>query len=144
MDSNTVNFRDDCQDIPIDVSLTNIRLPNEWVLYLYDKQLFKKIANRPNFQAKPHKALCTISTVNDLFYILELMKSSCGPKIKIGTSDTNVKINLDANDYIIIKGIEPIWEDPRNSDGGTFTIKMDHTKGYDVWTTFVLHILERH
>ena len=40
------------------------------------------------------------------------------------------------NDYIIMrKGIEPIWEDPKNSNGGTFTVKMAHSKGYDVWST---------
>lgn len=59
-------------NIPKQISLVDIKLPNEWVLYLYDKQLFKKMANRANFQAKPHKALCTISTVNDLIYILKL------------------------------------------------------------------------
>lgn len=128
-------------NIPNDMSLTNINLPNQWVLYLYDKQLFKKIANRPNFQAKPHKELCTISTVNDLMYILQLMEVKTEPKLKIDFMN-NDKINLDANDYIIMrKGIEPIWEDPKNSNGGTFTIKMNHSKGYDVWSTFIMYIL---
>ncbi|AAV50761.1 eukaryotic translation initiation factor 4E-like protein [Acanthamoeba castellanii mimivirus] len=140
MDSNNTEFKDNYQHIPDDIPLTNIKLPNEWVLYLYDKQLFKKMANRPNFQAKPHKALCTISTVNDLLYIMELMKVNNDPKIK--SVETDGKINLDANDYIIMrKGIEPIWEDPRNSNGGTFTVKMDHSKGYDVWKIFIQYIL---
>lgn len=39
------------------------------------------------------------------------------------------------------KGIEPIWEDPKNSNGGTFTIKMSHSKGYDVWSTFIMYML---
>nr|AEX62927.1 eukaryotic translation initiation factor 4E-like protein [Moumouvirus Monve] len=39
------------------------------------------------------------------------------------------------------KGIEPIWEDPRNSNGGTFTVKMNHLKGYEVWSLFVMYIL---
>lgn len=127
--------------IPMDMPLTNINLPNQWVMYLYDKQLFKKMANRPTFQAKPHKEICTITTVNDLIYILQLMKIKTEPKVKIGPLDNN-KINLDANDYIIMrKGIEPIWEDPKNSNGGTFTIKMPHSKGYDVWSTFVMYML---
>lgn len=124
-----------------DTSLTNINLPNQWVLYLYDKALFKKIANQPKFQAKPHKEICTISTVNDLMYILQLLEVKIESKLKIEFMNNN-KINLDANDYIIMrKGIEPIWEDPRNSNGGTFTIKMNHTKGYDVWSTFVMYML---
>lgn len=127
--------------IPENCSLSDINLPNQWVLYLYDKQQFKKMVNRPNFQAKPHKEICTITTVNDLVYLLQLMEIKTEPKVKIGSIITN-KINLDANDYIIMrKGIEPIWEDPKNSNGGTFTIKMDHSKGYDVWSTFIMYML---
>ena len=128
-------------EIPSDMALTNISLPNKWTLYLYEKQLFKKMADRPNFKATPCKELCTIGTVNDLIYILQLMEVKTEPKIKLGPITSN-KINLDANDYIIMrKGIEPIWEDPKNSNGGTFTIKMNHIRGYDVWSTFVMYML---
>lgn len=130
-----------------DIPLADIQLPNQWVLYLYDKSLFKKITNRQNFRAKPHKELCTISTVNDLIYILQLMQvstgtdSNCNLDCKMEFAD-NDKINLDMNDYIIMrKGIEPVWEDPKNSNGGTFTIKMSHTKGYDTWSTFIMYML---
>jgi hypothetical protein len=124
-----------------EIPITNIHLPNQWVLYLYDKALFKKIANRPNFQAKPHKELCTISTVNDLIYILQLMAIKMETKSRIDFMNSN-KINLDANDYIIMrKGIEPIWEDPKNLNGGTFSIKMNHAKGYDVWALFMMYML---
>lgn len=121
--------------------LSNINLPNEWVLYLYDKQLFKKMANRANFSAKPHKEICTLKTVNDIVYILQLLKAKNSPKSKTDFVDES-KINLDANDYIIMrKGIEPIWEDPKNSNGGTFTIKMSHDKGYDVWSAFIMYMV---
>jgi hypothetical protein len=69
------------------------------------------------------------------------MEVKIEPKLKIDLMN-NSKINLDSNDYIIMrKGIEPIWEDPKNSNGGTFTIKMNHAKGYDVWSTFVMYML---
>ncbi len=128
--------------IPADISMSNINLPNSWTLYLYDKALFKKMANRPNFHAKlPHKEICTISTVNDLIYILQLMEVKIESKLKMDFMASD-KINLDSNDYIIMrKGIEPIWEDPKNSNGGTFTIKMNHNRGYDVWSTFVMYML---
>lgn len=117
-------------------SLKNIMLPNEWVLYLYDKQLFKKMANRSNFQAKPYKENYVIKNMNDLVYLLQIMK------IKVNPNSTNNKINLDMNDYIIMrKGIEPIWEDPKNYNGGTFTIKISHEKGYDLWSTFIMYML---
>jgi len=125
--------------IPEGTPLSKILLPNKWVLYLYDKQLFKKMANRTNFQAKPYKELCTISTVNDLIYILKLME------VRIENDKNHPhykKLNLDTNDYIIMRhGIEPIWEDPKNSNGGTFTVKMRHTIGYDTWATFLMYML---
>lgn len=146
---NNNNNKEKAIDILKDIPLDKILLPNEWVLYLYDKQLFKKMANRPNFQAKPHKELCTIRTVNDCIYILELMKVKTEPVMDLKTESklgvefiNNNKINLDANDYIIMrKGIEPIWEDPKNSNGGTFTIKMNHSKGYEVWSMFIMYML---
>ena len=46
------------------------------------------------------------------------------------------------NDYIIMReGIEPIWEDPRNKNGGTFSVKIGHKKGYENWSMFMTHIL---
>lgn len=125
--------------------LTNILLPCQWVLFLYDKSLFKKIVTRTNFKAKPHKEMCNIKTVNDIVYILQLMEvkseSKPGPIQALEIIDTG-KINLDINDYIIMrKDIEPIWEDPKNTNGGSFTIKINHSKGYDLWSTFVMHMV---
>jgi hypothetical protein len=138
MDATTNNTDDIYADIP----LNNISLPNQWVLYLYDKQLFKKIANKTNFYGKPHRELCTLSTVNDLMYILRLMEIKVEPKNKFDVTGNFNKTNLDVNNYIIMrKGIEPIWEDPKNCNGGTFTIKMDHAKGYDVWSLLVMYML---
>ncbi len=141
IDNATLSHSDDLLSKNNSIQLTDIPLPNEWVLYLYDKQLFKKMANRPNYQAKPHKELCRIKTVNDLIYILQLMMIKSKPKLKIDFTNNN-KINLDCNDYIIMrKDIEPIWEDPKNSNGGIFTIKMKHSKGYDTWSLFVMYML---
>ncbi|CAH6420892.1 Translation initiation factor eIF-4E [uncultured virus] len=139
--TNTIEHVTDINAIPPATPLIDIMLPNEWVLYLYDKALFKKMTNRPNFQAKPHKEVCTITTVNDLMYILELLGIKNESKLRMDFVP-NERINLDAHDYIIMrKGIEPIWEDPKNSNGGTFTIKMDHARGYDVWSHFVMCML---
>lgn len=130
----------DNNEIPMNYPITNINLPNKWTFYLYNKDLFRKIANRPNFHAKPHREICTLNTVNDLVYILKIMEIKNDNKSRTDFSPN--KINLDANDYIIMRqGIEPIWEDPKNSNGGTFTIKMSHSKGYHVWTTFVMYML---
>lgn len=125
----------------VETKLTDIMLPNEWVLYLYDKQVFKKMANKSNFKAQPHKAIYTITTVNDIVYIMKLMAVKNKSKVKYDLINNN-KINLDMNDYIIMrKGIEPIWEDPKNSNGGIFTVKLRHSKGYDVWSNFIMYML---
>jgi len=122
---------------PSQDNILSTSLPNQWVMYRYDKQLFKKIANRPNFQAKPHKELCTLDTINDLIYLMQLMETKCNR-----SGEFAGRRNLDSNDYIIMrKGIEPIWEDPKNWNGGTFTIKMSHTNGFNVWSLFVMHML---
>jgi hypothetical protein len=127
------------KSIPENIPLTQILLPNIWTLYLYDKKLFKKIANRQNFQAKPHKKICSIKTVNDLMYILKLMEIDAPTNIN---SVNDKIINLDMNDYIIMRdGIEPVWEDPKNSCGGTFSIKMNHKRGYEIWSLFIMYIL---
>lgn len=115
----------------------NTRLPSEWIVYLYDKQLFKKMANKTNCTVKPHKEIYSISTINDLMYFIQLMKVNSDDK-----NNTSQKINLDMNDYIVMrKGIEPIWEDPKNSNGGIFTVIMPHAKGYGVWSTILMHML---
>lgn len=153
----TITVPNETDPMIVDLPLTDVLLPDEWELYLYDKQLFKKLASKEDFKAQPHRALCTIRTVNDVIYLLQLMKlkgplvtaqKSTNPHYKTQnrpkqTANPNVeKLNLDMNDYIIMrKGIEPIWEDPRNKNGGTFTIITEHKKGYDIWATFIMYIL---
>lgn len=113
------------------IPLTNINLPNPWVVYLYDKQVFKKMVSNKQNTAKPNKEIYTLNTLNDLIYFLKLMSVK-----------ENDKLNLDANDYIIMrKGIEPIWEDPKNIDGGTFTLKVAHSKGYEIWEMFIMYMI---
>lgn len=115
-------------------SMTNILLPNRWILYTYDKGLFKKITVKSDYKASPNKKICTISTVNDFVYILHLMEAKVEKK-----SD---KRNLDSYDYIFMReGIEPIWEDEKNKNGGMFTIKMNHESGYDVWCMFMMYMI---
>lgn len=143
MDENTIDDTIiDVEDLRVDdyintINMSQILLPNRWTMYLYDKALFKKITNRANFKAIPHKEICTINTVNDLIYIIHLMESKLDDK-----SGAHAKINLDANDYIFMRnGIEPIWEDPRNANGGTFTIKMNHANGFNVWLMFIMYMM---
>lgn len=111
------------------------KLPCKWVVYLYNKSVFKKQRGKTGLKEKPHKAVCTLSTLNDLVYFLQLMEAPApGPNKQ--------EINLDANDYIIMReGIEPIWEDPKNKDGGQFTMKVIHDRGYEIWSLLTAHMV---
>lgn len=112
-----------------------IKLPHKWIVYLYDKTAFRQKIKGDN-KAKPNTAVCTLITLNDLIYFLQLMESP------IGKSPLGQTINLDANDYIIMReGIEPVWEDPKNANGGTFTMKVPHDKGYEIWSTIVMRMI---
>ena len=114
--------------------LLNMPLPNNWVVYLYDKQVFRDIAG---LKKKPHTEICKLETMNDAIYFIQLMSIKNTVKL-----DVKHKINLDMHDYIIMReGIEPIWEDPKNCNGGTFTIKMPHSKGFTVWSMFMMYML---
>ena len=74
--------------VPDNMPLTQIHLPNPWVLYLYDKQTFKKMASRPTFQAKPYREICTMRTVNDLVFIMQLMEAPSENTMKIDAGST--------------------------------------------------------
>ena len=125
--------------IPSDINPSFINLPNQWVLYIYNKNAYKKMVNHTSYNEAPHSVLCTISTVNDLIYILQLLEVEVDDKLNYKRTN---KINLNTNDYIIMrKGIEPIWEDPKNSNGGAYTIKVPSSKGYELWSEFVMYIL---
>lgn len=120
----------------VELDSDSILLPCEWVLYLYNKSAFKKMADKSDGYIKPYRQVAVIKTVNDLIYILQLMKVPT--KTNLGT----IKINLNMNDYIFMrKGIEPIWEDVKNSNGGTFSIKVKQEKSYDYWMHFVIYIM---
>lgn len=117
----------------VDHNISDILLPCEWDMYLYNKMAFKKMASKSKGTIRPNKKICTLRTLNDLIYILQLMKVNAA-------SDTK-KLNLDMNDYIFMrKGIEPIWEDPKNANGGTFSVKINNTNGYNTWVEFMIRL----
>lgn len=117
--------------------LNTTKLPYEWVVYLYFKEVYNSGPKRSR-TSDSYQEVCSLKTLNDLVYFLQLMECE---KTEDPTNEGR-KLNLDANDYVIMKkGIEPIWEDPRNSEGGMFTMKINHEKGYGLWSTIVMHIL---
>jgi hypothetical protein len=123
--------------------MTKLMLPNVWVVYIYDKNAFKEITKHSTSGSKPYREICKLSSVNDVIYFIKWMGQTVDTEeTSASTVPSDSKLNLDMNDYIIMReGIEPIWEDPRNSHGGTFTIKMDHRRGYEIWCKFIMYMV---
>lgn len=110
----------------------NTQLPSIWTFYLYNKYAFKKIVKNSGFSTKPYVDMAELSTLNDLVYLLQLME----------VKHPDGRLNLEINDSVIMrKGIEPIWEDPKNQNGGIFSIKVPHEKGYALWSLLVMYLL---
>lgn len=107
-----------------------INLPCKWDFYIYNKnEYFKTKSN-----SKPHVKICSINTVNDVIYLFQIMK------VEISNVKEK-KINLDMNNNIIMRnGIEPVWEDPKNVNGTTVTIKIPYKDGYELWTLFIMYL----
>jgi hypothetical protein len=114
-------------------------LPSEWVVYLYDKQKCKHAAKKLGGKIEDaQKIVCTLKTVNDLEYFVQLM----GVKLEIADNPHGPKINMDCNDIIIMRqGIKPVWEDPKNAEGGTFTAKVEYHKGYYLWSNLLMYLV---
>lgn len=122
-------------------SLKNMKLHSAWTLFLYDKKTYKKIMDKPEIEAKPHRFVAELTTVDNLIYFLKLMGHKAESKLAFETKAMN-RLNLDMNDYIVMrKGIEPIWEDPKNFNGGTFSVKMSHAKAYEVWSLLMMYMM---
>lgn len=147
-------------DIPPNIPLSNILLPDEWVLYLYDKTAFKRLATNEEGRNKPpYSVVCTLVSLNDLIYLIQFMNVRVPPGMFNKGSDSMRggrggsvpgpnrrsalnQINLDMNDYILMrKGVAPMWEDPRNKNGGIFSVKLNHKKGFELWKTMVLRMI---
>ncbi len=116
-----------------------LQLNNTWVVYQYSKNAFKKLSNTQinvvdEPKIKPYKQLYKITNVGELLGFIKIMGFIPDPR-------TPLK-NLDKNDLVIMKeGIEPIWEDERNANGGTYSFKIEHKKGYELWKLLMLYML---
>jgi hypothetical protein len=121
-----------------DINMNSL-LPSEWIVYLYDKQKCKQVTKKPGSKVEDaQKVVCTLKTVNDLEYFIQLM----GVRLEIADNPQGPKINMDCNNIIIMRqGIKPVWEDPKNAEGGTYTAMVPHHKGYYMWSNLLMYII---
>lgn len=87
----------------MDEQRSDIPFNNKWCLwYHYDTSSWSK---------NSFKSLMTISTVGELWTMVDSLLST-----------DNIMLE---HMYIMRDGIMPIWEDPKNRDGGCWSIKVD-------------------
>jgi hypothetical protein len=74
-----------------------------------------------------YKKLCTMSTIQDFWMIIDTLKSH----------PTLLMEHL----YIMREGVAPIWEDPKNRNGGCWSIKVDLRDSFTVLTKILAYVM---
>jgi hypothetical protein len=90
---------------------TNNLLHNKWTLWAH-------LPHDTDWTVNSYKSIFTFTTVEDVIAILETM-----PEILV----KNCML------FIMKEGISPVWEDPKNREGGCFSYKVSNKNVHDVW-----------
>ena len=101
------------EDVPVK------RLHDEWILWYHDP-------NDTNWELKSYKIIAHIHSINDFWNTYEFL--------------TN-KVIENSMLFLMRSGIQPMWEDPKNINGGCWSFKI--TKGImkQYWTELSIFLL---
>jgi Eukaryotic initiation factor 4E len=86
-------------------------LNNSWTLWAH-------LPHDTDWSINSYKKILTISTVEEGIAVTETL-----PEVLV----KNCML------FLMKKGITPIWEDPRNRNGGSFSYKISNKSVYEVW-----------
>jgi hypothetical protein len=94
------------------------RLAQSWILYAH-------LPHDTDWSLKSYKEIYEIDTVEGAIAVTETL-----PDVLV----KNCML------FIMQKGVAPMWEDPKNRQGGSFSYKVANKNVYDVWRhlTYVL------
>ncbi len=121
--------------------MTDILLPNQW-LYIYMRKVSLKNSKQGWLYCNTPQGNLYIENHERFIYVLKLMATPNNNQKKYDILNNNKK-NLDIYNFIIMrKNIRPIWEDDKNKNGGTFSVKVPHLIGYDLWALFLKYMGE--
>jgi len=93
---------------------------------LKDKwNLWAHLPQDPDWTVKSYKKICKFTTVEEVIAI---------------TDSLPVDLVKNCMLFIMRDGIKPMWEDPRNRNGGCFSYKVSNKNVFEVWRdlTYVL------
>jgi len=101
---------------------TELPLKDKWVLWLhYPNDQHWGVKGKDHYQR-----VMEITDMKDLIALNKTMDDSLIQQCMI---------------FLMKDGIQPIWEDPHNRDGGRFSFKIQNTIVPDVWRKMATHVL---
>lgn len=87
------------------------KLNDEWVLWAH-------LPHDTNWSLDSYKRVYTFTLVEEVITVLERLPSDLVSNCML---------------FIMRKGINPVWEDPRNRSGGCFSYKVNNKNVYSCW-----------
>ena len=95
---------------------SNLKLKNKWVLW------FHKI-NDNQWNLESYQRVCEVDTYNDLVFLISTLK------------------NITAGMFFLMKdGINPVFEDINNKDGGYWSLRVNKKDSVDYWNKLIYYI----
>jgi len=95
---------------------SNFKLKHKWVLW------FHKI-NDNQWNLESYQRVCEVDTYNDLVFLISTLK------------------NITAGMFFLMKdGINPVFEDVNNKDGGYWSLRVNKKDSVDYWNKLIYYI----
>jgi len=99
-------------------------LANEWTFY-HDKYV-------PNASPEEYEEnLKSVATVNTVQNFWEVYNNILGPE----------QLQLRSSLHFMKNGIRPVWEDPRNENGGAWSFKVNKSSTAMVWRELLMFLI---
>jgi len=99
-------------------TMTDIQTMEEFNLLSDKWTLWAHLPHDTDWSINSYKKIYTMQTVQETIAVTETL-----PDILV----KNCML------FIMREGVKPIWEDPKNRDGGCFSYKIPNKNVYDVW-----------
>lgn len=99
-------------------------LANEWTFY-HDKYVQNAT---PEEYEENLKSVATVTTVQNFW---EVYNNIIGPE----------QLQLRSSLHFMKNGIRPVWEDPRNENGGAWSFKVNKTSTATVWRELLMFLI---
>jgi hypothetical protein len=97
----------------------DFKLNDTWVLWYHDP-------NDVNWEIKSYKQVSTISTIGEFWDTYDFLENT---------------VIENSMFFIMREGINPLWEDPKNVDGGCWSFKIQKGNIKKYWSELSIYLL---